>query len=116
MGSWVTLLHENENFQDRLCPRCTSGDENPGLTRIGDSTGASQVDVPECNSPSSVPVMGQPALWTEEMARALIDCDERSEPKRGGYQKRLNNLWATELRSPDDNWCFGDNRYAPGRP
>ena len=65
------------------------GEDNPGSTRIGDSTGASQLDVPECNSLSSVPMMGQPALWTEEMVRALIDCCERSEPKKGGYQKRL---------------------------
>ena len=36
---------------------------------------------------------GQPALWTEEMVRALIDCYERSEPKRGGYQKRLEREW-----------------------
>ena len=83
----------HENFQDRLRPRCTSGEENPGSTRIGDSTGASQVDVPECNSLSSVPMMGQPALWTEEMVRALIDCYEHSEPKRGGYQKRLEREW-----------------------
>ena len=71
---WVTLRHENDNFQDRLWPRCTSGEENPGSTRIGDSTGASQVDVPERNSLSSVPMTGQPALWTEEMVRTLIDC------------------------------------------
>ena len=66
---WDTLCHENDNFQDRLWPRCTSGEESPGSTRIGDSTGASQVDVPEC-------IMGQPAFWTEEMVRALIDCYE----------------------------------------
>ena len=81
------LRHENNDFQDSLWPRCTSGEENPGSTRIGDSTGASQVNVPECNSLSSVPMTGQPALWTKEMVRALIDCYERSEPKRGGYQK-----------------------------
>ena len=44
--------------------------------------GASQGDVPECNSLSLVPMMDQPALWTEEMVRALIDCYERSEPKK----------------------------------
>ena len=93
---WVTLRHDNENFQDRLWPRCTSGEENPGSTRIGDSTGASQVDVPECNNPSSVPVTGQPALWTKEMVRALIDCFERSEPKGGGYQKRLEREWLSK--------------------
>ena len=75
------LRHENNNFQDRLWPSCTKPEENPGSTRIGDSIGASQVDEPECNSLSSVPMMGQPALWTEEMVRALIDCYERCEPK-----------------------------------
>ena len=93
---WVTCQHENINFQDRLWPRCTSGEENPGSTRTGDSTGASQVDLPECNSPSSVPVTGQPALWTEEMARALIDCYERSEPQRRGYLKRLEWVWLSK--------------------
>ena len=73
---WVTLRHENDSFQERLWPRCTSGEENPRSTRIGYFTGASQVDVPECNSPFSVPMTGQPALWTEEMVRALIDCYE----------------------------------------
>ena len=72
---------------------CTSGEENPWSTRIGDSTGASQVDVPVCNSFSSVPMTGQPALWTKEMVRALIDCYERSEPKRSRYQKRLEQEW-----------------------
>ena len=90
------MRHENDNFQDRLWPRCTSGKENPGSTRIGDSTGASKVDVPEWNCLSSVPMTGQPALWTEEMVRALIDCYERSEPKRGGYQKRLEREWLSK--------------------
>ena len=90
------MHHENDNFQDRLWPRCTSGEENPGSTTIGDSTGASQVDVPECNSLSLVPMTGQPALWTEEMVRALIDCYERSEPKRGGYQKCLEREWLSK--------------------
>ena len=27
------------------------------------------------------------------MVRALIDCYERSEPKRGGYQKHLEGEW-----------------------
>ena len=76
--------------------RSTSGEENPGSTRIGDSTGASQVDVPELNSPSSIPVMGQPALCIKEMARALMDFYARSEPKRGGYQKGLEREWLSK--------------------
>ena len=36
---------------------------------------------------------GQPDFWTEEMARALIDCFERSEPKRRGYLKHLEQEW-----------------------
>ena len=30
------------------------------------------------------------------MVRALIDCYERSEPKRGGYQKRLEREWLSK--------------------
>ena len=90
------MRHEKDNFQDRLWPRSTSGEENPGSTRIGDSPGASQVDVPECNSLYSVPVLGQPALWTEKMARALIDCYERPEPQRGGYLKCLEWEWLSK--------------------
>ena len=30
------------------------------------------------------------------MVRALIDCYERSEPKRGGYQKRLELEWLSK--------------------
>ena len=101
----------------KIRPRCTSGEENPGSNRIGDSTGASQVDAPECNSLSSVPMMGQPSLWTEEMVRALIDCYERSEPKRSGYQKRLEQEWLSKyphLRQTNRTLAFQAKRNLVG--
>ena len=95
-GSFTGSCSENIHFQDRLLPRCTSDEENSGSTRIGDSTGASQIDVPECNSPSSVPVLGQPSSWTKEMSRALGDYYKRSEPRIGGYLKRLEGEWLSK--------------------